>query len=228
MDQHHVQALGTVACCDLFARMSVSSTIRHAPHTRWCVVHALCNFVVCWTSLPDLSMVVLDPWSQPLARPASLLPVTLTLWLHLYHVVFYALSYDDRVHHLLFALVLGVPSYVYARRITNTMLFFLSGLPGGLIYALVALRRLHPSMFGAYDEPRVSLYINLLCRAPGILWASICQTLHFFVGEDESARSIPVVVLFMQVSLSSCNAVFYTQQSWSRCRSRGVVKVESR
>lgn len=184
------------------------SALPKAAHTRWCAIHAIVNLALCTVAWPDLVAVARAPVQSPLEPPTSTQPVALALWLHLYHSVCYALSVDDMAHHLLFALLLGVPSYIHARRITNAMLFFLSGLPGALIYALVALRRV--GICRAWDEPRFSLAVNTGLRAPGILCGVAC------VLAQPHVAGVPRVVLAMQVGLPALNAIYYTHQSWRR------------
>lgn len=172
--------------------------------TRWFAVHALANAIVSITAVPDLLGVATDA-KQADYEPDNLIPVLMALSLHIYHVVFYHISAEDRLHHILFALVMGLPSYIYARRITNVMLFFLSGFPGGLIYTLLTARRLGQGRW--IHEPKASFCINAFIRAPGMLWAAGCALQY---------SNVPVMLLGVQITLSVCNALFYTWQSYER------------
>lgn len=177
--------------------------IRDAPklqHTRWCALHAMGNALITWTAASAL-------WVTPVRalRPGwERFPVTFAIQMHAYHALAYPLSPDDRMHHLVFAFVLGVPSYVYSTTATAAMLVFLSGLPGGLIYALVALRRC--GRLAWVPEPRFSAAVNLGLRAPGILWV----TARVLLIEP---RIVPLWVWWMQLVLPVINAVYYGHQS---------------
>jgi hypothetical protein len=212
LDDHALPVLA-LAALHVGARWALpDATTPKAAHTRWCAIHAVVNLALCALAWPDLVAVARDPVRRALDPPTSTQPVALALWLHLYHSVCYALSVDDAAHHLLFALLLGLPSYAHARRITNAMLFFLSGLPGALLYALVALRRV--GIGRGIDEPRVSLLVNAGLRAPGILGGVLC------VLAQPHAAGVPRPVLAMQIALPTLNAVYYTHQSWRRVRRR--------
>ena len=207
----HLVSLGALAVFDASARRWLTP-LHKVEHTRWCAVHAASNAVVAATALPSLVIVSRDPWTS-LTAHATRLPITMAMWLHAYHALLYSMSTDDRMHHLVFVLLLGTPSYVYAHPITNMMLFFLSGVPGGLIYALVALRRC--GIARSWDEPRFSARVNLLLRAPGVLWGTTCLLL-----ATTRPCDVPTPVLAMQLVLPVCNAVYYARQSLERVRRR--------
>lgn len=196
----HLGAIAALTALDLGSRRLLRGTHPKLEHTRWCVVHAAANALVAAWATPSLL------WIAP-SDAASRFPVTLALWLHAYHAILYPLSADDRVHHLVYAAILGVPSYLYATAGTNAMLFFLSGVPGMLIYLLVALRRCGRCV--TWNEPVISAWINVGLRAPGILLTSV-----------RFARAPPLHVPFwayaMQVALPMVNAVYYTHQSVTR------------
>ena len=197
-----------ILCFDMIARAIVPSDLPSHKHTRWFLVHALANAVVAKTAMADVILVANHPMSETLVVPDTVIPVECALLVHLYHAALYSLSTQDRAHHVIFALVMGLPSYIFARRITNVMLFFLSGFPGGLIYVLLFCRRL--GVLVEWNEPRVSVCVNCLVRAPGMLWACTCVFL------ADNATAVPLVVLAIQVSLSASNAIFYATQSWTR------------
>ena len=195
----HLAALATLTALDGSTRRWLRTTNK-VEHTRWCVVHAGANALVAAWGLPSLL------WLAP-SDDAPRFPVTLALWLHAYHALLYPLSTDDRVHHLVYAAVLGVPSYAYAVAGTNAMLFFLSGLPGMLIYLLVALRRCGWCV--TWNEPVISACINVGLRAPGTLFVAV-----------RYARALPAHVpswaCTMQLVLPLVNALYYTHQSVTR------------
>ena len=212
MSSHGV-ALAVLALFDVTARAWVHP-LRKVEHTRWCAVHAAVNAVVCVFAWADLGAVWFTPESCLVSNVASGLPVCLSIWLHAYHVIFYDLSEDDRAHHLLFVVILGVPSYMYVRPITNWMLFFLNGLPGGLIYSLIALRRC--GWMTTWDEPLFSAAVNLLLRAPGVFLGILCLAL----GMTHSSHLVPTPVLAMQIILPFGNVVYYAHQSVVRMQQR--------
>lgn len=213
----HLVSVATVGLLDVVMRHCIRPSHK-VEHTRWCAVHAATNALVAFLSLPSLVAVSLRP-ADCLSTSSTRLPVALAMWLHAYHVLCYRLSSDDRLHHLLFVAILGIPSYLHARPATNLMLFFMSGAPGGLIYALIACRRC--GIARSWDEPRFSARVNLFFRAPGVLWGSYC----LLAGASRRA-DIPRPILGMQLVLPVLNAVYYAHQSVRRasgsCAQPGV------
>lgn len=195
-----------ILCFDLLARHSIPVSDK-AKHTRWCLVHALGNAVVSITAIQDVLLVSSNPWAHAMEQSETITPVSMALMLHLYHALFYTMPFDDLMHHMLFALIMGTPSYLYANRVNNMMLFFLSGLPGSVIYLVIVFRRLG---YFTLNERCISYYINVYLRTPGILWTCACVLLHGVDG------SVPVAILMLQVALSSTNAIYYALQSKAR------------
>lgn len=181
-------------------------------HTRWCLVHAMANVCVGVLAFPGLCRTIslapdaLDPVNGRL--------VSFAIGLHIYHAVFYTLSSDDRFHHILFALGLGLPSWMFATDAVHAMLWFLSGVPGAIIYTVIFLRRR-----GAveWNEPVISACVNVGLRAPGVV---VCLIQFMRLVLRDAARRIPWWVVMMQISLPTLNAVYYTHQSIRRCASR--------
>ena len=209
----HAFAIATLTLCHIgAARWVVSYSESKREHTRWCAIHAAVNGVIALAAWPSLVATALQPRESLLPPPwtngETCIPVVLGLWLHAYHAAFYTLSSDDRAHHILYVAILGTPSYIYSRRVTNVMIFFLSGLPGGLIYALVALRRCNVSPFLSWNEPKISAAINLGMRAPGVFFGALSLIRASFTTHD-----IPDVVLMMQAVLPVINVVYYARQS---------------
>ena len=185
-------------------------------HTKWCAVHALVNLVIATYSFPSLWATFRWP-TDSLEPTPTMIPVILGLWLHMYHALFYSLSSDDKWHHVFFVLILGTPAYMYTRRVTNCMLFFISGVPGAIIYAFIALRRCNVFPFTKWDEPKLSLYVNLFFRTPGVL-----LTCYFIIiGVMAHPEDMPWPVVLIQVLLPIINVTYYTRQSVLRVERRG-------
>lgn len=182
-------------------------------HTRWCLVHALVNACVAGLAFPGL----VRTWTladDALLHPVGRGCVGLAIALHIYHAVWYDLSSDDRVHHILFAFVLGGPSWVYATSPVLATLWFLSGVPGGVLYGVIVLRR-----WGWVDwhEPTWSLWINAALRLPGVV---VCLVQLARLLAAHGASGLPVWVMAMQFLLPAANAAYYTWQSVGRALAR--------
>ena len=189
---------------------------RKPDHTRWCALHALTNLAVAAAAWPSLRGLADDP----LSASDSCVPVVLAVQLHAYHAFRFDLSRDDRAHPLLFVVVLGAPSVAYPHRATHAMLFFLSGLPGAFIYALVAAQRC--GLARSVNERDVSALVNLCFRAPGVLYvmsrfAPAVSASSF--SSPAASHDLPLWAAAMQLSLPVANVCYYAAQSLGRLAS---------
>ena len=182
--------------------------------TVWFAMHAIVNGAIAATSTESLRRVLAGEPNIALAHPPmhNYTPLALALILHTYHCIFFHLTRDDLFHHTLFALVMGIPSVLYANDAVNAMLFAVSGVPGGIIYATIVARRLG---WTTVSEPRVSALVNVTLRLPLVIWINASYL---------AAPSAPprAAVLF-QTFLSSANAIGYSMQAVHRVR-RGMRK----
>lgn len=188
--------------------------LRKPEHTRWCAVHAAANVLVAAAALPSLRTV----HAAPLATTDSALPAVLAVALHLYHVAAYELSADDRGHHLLFVALMGTPSLRYHHRGTNAILAFLSGVPGALLYGLVAAQRCGRLLWA--NERTVSALVNVGVRTPGVLYVLAC-----FAPAALADRALPPWVAALQIGMPLFNVGYYSWQSVCRWRwGRGTTR----
>lgn len=79
---------------------------------RWFMLHAIINFWIVWTALPDLFTVLFDPIYSitQASTTSSLYPFSANVALHFYHcIIFYKdLTFDDWLHHILMIFI-GTP-----------------------------------------------------------------------------------------------------------------------
>lgn len=184
--------------------------------TCWFAEHATINLIVSVFTWPYVLMMLDDPLHcfTPVAHVhgvPSWASMTLVLWLHLYHTVCYSLTWDDMFHHGLFALLLaGTGGYYEWGYISNAQLFFICGLPGGIIYGILALRR---CLRSSLNEPLVSALVNVFVRCPGILTCTYSFLMALRHGQAPSAPSWAIVV---QLLLSPINGIYYGVESVRR------------
>ncbi len=179
-------------------------------------MHVIVNLATAWYAFPSLVHVFRgDPHiATPHPVGHDYTPVLLAVLLHLYHCVLFRLSDDDRFHHVMFALVMGVPSIMYANDAVNAMLFAISGVPGAIIYTVIVMRRLG---WTHISEPRISALVNLCFRLPLVILINAS-----YLATPAFSRP-PAPVVFTQVCLSTSNAVGYSLQALVRAR-RGTRK----
>jgi hypothetical protein len=79
---------------------------------------------------------------------------------HLYHVLGFKLSYDDKLHHGISVGVVGTMAYFFRwGRVINAMNFFVCGLPGGLDYLLLAAVKF--GSLAKITEKRINLWLQV-------------------------------------------------------------------
>ena len=230
------------ALVDLAAKSALFSAKPFLPDAapRWFFIHALANAVTCAFALPDLIAVARWPLCAMASPVLSWIPTYAASAVHLFHltVYFFELRTEDIVHHLLFGGVLGVMNCAWAwGKVTNHLLFFITGLPGGVTYALLVLVKLgkcvsraplqarrpprprppplHPPpppypqiRLKVLREKQWSADLNTWLRTPGLIW---------FVGVMASCLAhgfyfVPVWAIFLCLALAFVNGTYYGRQ----------------
>jgi hypothetical protein len=201
------------------ARGVASRDPKRTASTRWFVEHAALNVVIAATSAPALTAVARAP--REALDPDAFTPwethpfaLRLALWLHLYHTLFYSMTWADALHHGVFVTSLCAPGAYFAwGALGNAQVFFMCGLPGALLYGLLAAQRLGRAR--AWHEPTVSAAVNVGLRAPGILWCVAC-----FVAILRDPAAVrpraPTWAIALQVVLAPLNGVYYASESVRR------------
>lgn len=204
-------------------RWVVPAHVAKRATTCWFAEHALVNGVLAVLTVPALAAAVREP-SRSLdveyhrgTWAGSPFPLILAVGVHAYHAVFYALTPSDALHHGLFVTLLAVPGVWYDwGALGNAQLFWICGLPGGLVYALLAAQRCGRAR--ALHEPRVTAVVNVLLRCPGIC-ACTSAFVYVLLTGGTSPRA-PAWAIAVQLTLAPCNAVYYAVDSVRRHRRR--------
>lgn len=170
-------------------------------------MHIFCNMVVASMVWLDMMIMLDSPkkGADITSRDASIFAVSV----HVYHAVAFALTWEDRFHHTIFAGIMGGLTASYPSHASNAALLFLSGLPGGLIYFLLVARRCGHLRF--VNEPLFSAFVNIFVRLLGIVVCLIC----FVYGllSESQTRHPPLSIGVLQFILCLGNGLYYTHQS---------------
>jgi len=145
---------------------------------RWFLLHAIGNMIAAACCLPDFKYAFANPpaavaVSYCRTLPAGGLgcsdwPTAMIIAMHLYHMISFKLSPDDLFHHLIFVPIIGGIHFAFPWGVAgNILCFFISGLPGGIDYFMLAAVK--AGKLSAYTEKRVNCSINTWLRSPGIL-----------------------------------------------------------
>ena len=131
------------------------------------IVHAIHNAAIVAATVPDLYHTITDLHHVD-TYPPNYLAIQLCFALHLYHIALYSskFRYDDWLHHILMVgLALPIGSLEMSHTFTGLSLFFTTGLPGGIDYALLALNR--NGQIHKNTEKAINTFLNVWIRSPG-------------------------------------------------------------
>lgn len=172
---------------------------------RWFALHVLANAVITASALPDLIVVARSPLCAMLAPMGSWIPSHVSFAVHFYHLfAFTKLRTDDIIHHVLFGAPYGVVNFLFAvGPVVNALLFFATGLPGGITYALLVAVKC--GLLAPIVEKQTTAALNTWLRAPGLVWVATvlasCAT-HGLLRTPPAAAAVCAILAFG-------NGVFY-------------------
>ena len=171
------------------------------------------NIGIVALTLPDLYrsfFYVQDAISFPLNFAAIYLCVAL----HLYHIIDYwsVLRFDDWLHHgLMIGVAIPLGMSVPAGSLFGTNLFFTTGLPGGISYALLFAER-----NGLMIKPRVqslNAIAHMWIRAPGCI-AQAALTVALTLSESDGSL-IQRMAGLLVAALTTWNGLYFMEQAVS-------------
>lgn len=190
---------------DVLAKRQLSDS-----NTRWFFLHALANLITAVASVRDLLSVFFTPMCSMVSPILSWIPTHAGMAIHLYHCIgfFSFLRTDDIVHHVVFGGGMGALNFILPwGRVTNALLFFITGAPGGCTYAMLVLVKL--GKMQSLTEKSISAFLNTWVRAPGLLWFTTCVLVNFMHG----TLHVPSWAAMMCVLLSFTNGTYYGAQA---------------
>lgn len=132
--------------------------------------------------------------------------------LHFYHIIDYwsALRFDDWLHHgLMIGFCLPVGCLLPAGALIGTDLFFTTGLPGALSYALLVAERnnLLAKTFVQRWNARVQLWI----RAPGCV--AIATLIAVYAASREDATALYLILTNAIAAFTAWNGLYFAEQA---------------
>jgi len=179
---------------------------------RWWILHAYGNAGVVVMGCPAVLRCVLDPvCTGSVTVPFTRWPMYIVGAVHLYHTIaFEDLSVGDWVHHILFAGTIVPMGLTFnGGPGTSLIAFFISGLPGGIDYVMLALTK--HKLMEANTEKRLNARVNVWLRAPGTVLVVFCYYVSFVYGErkvgiaETTAAVVAMILVFM-------NGQYYMQR----------------
>jgi len=137
--------------------------------------------------------------------------VELVFALHLYHCILYWRKFrlDDWLHHILMiGIALPIGTYLNAGSLLGYSLFFTTGLPGGIDYALLFLNR--NGLIVRETEKRINCALNTWIRSPGTATHAILTTI--FILHTEPVYTLPWFLGLLTALLNYWNGQYFMEQ----------------
>ena len=149
--------------CDIY-------NIKLNSSTRWFFLHFIVNCIIVYYSISDTKICFLEsdncykiPWNVN-----SIKTYKYATYLHIYHCLFFMLTKEDYLHHILMVIICGTCCYFLQSIISSFALFFLTGLPGAIDYLLLYLVK--RNKLNMLTEKKIYVLISAYIRSPGCIY----------------------------------------------------------
>eukprot|EP00735_Rhodelphis_limneticus_P014540 TRINITY_DN8579_c0_g1::TRINITY_DN8579_c0_g1_i1::g.8525::m.8525 TRINITY_DN8579_c0_g1::TRINITY_DN8579_c0_g1_i1::g.8525 ORF type:complete len:247 (-),score=18.86 TRINITY_DN8579_c0_g1_i1:38-778(-) len=195
-----------IGICDLIicrTRFGMSKS------TRWFALHTLINAMIVYYATPGAIRAFLHPARGFSSGPRSY-AVEVAIVGHIYHTVFFQpLAFIDWVHHILMVAIGSILMFFTDSHSSDPQdlgIWFLSGFPGGVDYALLALMKvgyIHP-----LTEKFLNVHIQSWIRAPGLLISCYGGFIAWLETKPETTMTQSVAV-FLMILLVFWNAMYF-------------------
>lgn len=135
---------------------------------RYYIVHSLANAAIVALSIQDVISIYKNPYASMDESTTALWSSSITYSVHFYHFASYykTFRFDDWLHHILMIFVaLPLAGYFGSLKLLSHSLFYTTGLPGMIDYALLSLVR--NNKIQRFTEKSVNRLLNIMIRCPG-------------------------------------------------------------
>jgi hypothetical protein len=117
----------------------------------------------------------------------SMMCCSLTFAIHIYHTIFFKLNNTELYHHIIYVFLTAIfltSIYPHIYLSISITTFFITGLPGGIVYFLLCLQK--RNLITKITQKQIHSYIDTYIRIPGGILssilnfntASLCQNLY--------------------------------------------------
>lgn len=209
-----VLTLAALVVVDVLLRIILG--LKKSDKAHWFALHSIGNFFVVITSLPDMYLSTADPAASfdparcgAHALACNDIATAIIAGIHLYHVVAYSnLDKDDYFHHGLFCGTILPLHFVYPwGTVSNCLCFFISGLPGGIDYALLAAVKC--GRMASITEKKINTFLNMWVRGPGLLAVTCLVWVSFLY---QPVPQVPLWAILVGMLIVMFNGQYYAER----------------
>ena len=175
--------------------------------SRWFQLHFACNMFICYFSGKNLLKLRNTSQTELIEyNDNTMMCCVMTFILHFYHTLFFKMSTDEFYHHLYFVFLTGIlvgiiyPNLYLSLSIST---FFITGLPGGIVYFLLCLQK--RNLISKSTQKGIHSYVDTYIRIPGGILSAI---LNYYTSLHSSGFYTQWVYFIMGV-LAYINVAYY-------------------
>jgi hypothetical protein len=173
-------------------------------------VHALHNAAIVYLTASEVA-ISFTHFNELMGRPANMTALQLCFALHIYHIAGYWRSFrmDDWLHHILMiGIALPLGGILPSSALLGFSLFFTTGLPGGIDYALLfAVRN---GWVDRMTEKHVNRVLNVWIRSPGCMIQAGFTVAFLFAQPEHSG--LQWYLGFIPAVLNYWNGQYFMEQ----------------
>lgn len=175
--------------------------------SRWFQLHFIGNMFICYFSGQNLLQLRnMTPESLIEYNENTMICCIMTFVLHFYHTLFFKMSNTDFYHHLYFVFLTGIMLGIIYPNIylpISISTFFITGLPGGIVYFLLCLQK--RNWITKSTQKEIHSYVDTYIRIPGGILAAILN----YYASILSSGFYTQWVYFMMGLLAYINVTYY-------------------
>jgi hypothetical protein len=167
----------------------------------WYMIHSVMNVATMLVSKDEILTGLQNPY-EIYNIESNMAGYMIILSLHMYHCIFFKMSYKDTLHHLVYAFFTTCYCIYYNPYISNDIAFVaIHGLPGAIDYATASLVRL--GYYENVQQQKNSMLINMFFRCPFLVCLS-AHALSVVLHEDHIRYE-----LLLPIFLVAFNGIYY-------------------
>jgi len=172
---------------------------------RWFYIHSIVNFIIMCYSISDIKLMFnnITNISNLKWTYNSEMTFIYACLLHFYHILFFRLTIADKLHHFLMLFICAPLTYMTDNVFTSFALFFLSGLPGFIDYALLYLVKL--GIIDSLTEKYTYLLITTWIRNPG---CNMCLIIALIILKQTYDR-LKLIYITLSTFITFINGNYY-------------------
>ena len=190
--------------------------------SRWFQLHAVINIIVTYISLPEVYDIICNPMNA-FDKSSNRFGLILGLSLHLYHMIFFELTFMDKCHHISSAFICIPLTMFLDCKIISWHLFIGTGLPGGIDYIMLSFVK--NSKLQSLKEKKYNGMINAYLRGPFGVIGSFLTYMRSLTFENGSLRQCCGLIVTI---ISFLNCTFFAKLAIENYRDHYAKKMKQK